>query len=118
MCHAITDAILGAAGAGDIGRHFPDTDAAWKDANSIGLLAAAGERHQRGRILDRQHRRHRHRAASEARGARGCHARQRRARAGIAPEQVSVKGKTNEGVDSMGAGDSIAVHAVALLIRS
>ena len=43
VCHAITDAVLGAAGAGDIGRHFPDTDAAWKDANSIGMLTAAGD---------------------------------------------------------------------------
>ena len=41
VCHAVTDAILGAAGAGDIGRHFPDTDAAWKDANSIELLRRA-----------------------------------------------------------------------------
>ena len=41
VCHAITDAILGAAGAGDIGRHFPDTDAAWKDANSLDLLGRA-----------------------------------------------------------------------------
>src|SRR5205085_11375287 len=41
VCHAVTDAILGAAGAGDIGRHFPDTDPAWKDANSIDLLRRA-----------------------------------------------------------------------------
>ena len=41
VCHAVTDAILGAAGAGDIGRHFPDTDAQWKDANSIRLLEHA-----------------------------------------------------------------------------
>src|SRR5437588_804885 len=48
VCHAITDAVLGAAGAGDIGAHFPDTDPAWKDASSIDLLrraaAIAGER--------------------------------------------------------------------------
>ena len=41
VCHAITDAILGAAGAGDIGRHFPDTDPQWKDASSIDLLRRA-----------------------------------------------------------------------------
>ncbi len=41
ICHAVTDAVLGAAGAGDIGRHFPDTDAAWKGANSIDLLRKA-----------------------------------------------------------------------------
>ena len=44
VCHAITDAILGAAGAGDIGRHFPDTDAAWKDANSIGCSRPPADR--------------------------------------------------------------------------
>ena len=41
ICHAVTDAILGAASAGDIGRHFPDTDAVFKDANSIELLKRA-----------------------------------------------------------------------------
>src|SRR5262249_51652061 len=41
VCHAITDAILGAAGAGGIGRHFPDTDARWKGASSLDLLARA-----------------------------------------------------------------------------
>src|SRR5580765_848985 len=41
VCHALTDAILGAAGLGDIGRHFPDSDAQWKDANSLDLLHRA-----------------------------------------------------------------------------
>jgi 2-C-methyl-D-erythritol 4-phosphate cytidylyltransferase / 2-C-methyl-D-erythritol 2,4-cyclodiphosphate synthase len=115
VSHAVTDAILGAAGAGDIGRHFPDTDAVWKDANSIGLLATAADLvrnlgfvvvnidvvviAQRPKLLG-------HVDAMRANIA---------AALGIAPGQVSVKGKTNEGVDSMGAGDSIAVHAVALL---
>jgi 2-C-methyl-D-erythritol 2,4-cyclodiphosphate synthase len=118
VCHAVTDAILGAAGAGDIGRHFPDSDPAWKDADSIALL----------------------RRAVEIVGAAGYvvlnvdivviaeqpkvtpHAEEMRrnlARAiGILPDQVSVKGKTNEGVGSVGAGESIAVHSVALLIGS
>ena len=117
VCHAVTDAILGAAGAGDIGRHFPDTDAAWRDADSLRLLAAAGdiiagngfaivnvdvvviaERPKLNPYVDVMR-------ANVARALR------------ITPQQVSVKGKTNEGVDSMGAGDSIAVHAVALLTR-
>ena len=42
LCHAVTDAILGAAAAGDIGQHFPDTDPRWKGANSIDLLKGAG----------------------------------------------------------------------------
>src|SRR5207249_8266590 len=41
VCHAITDALLGAAGAGDIGRHFPDSDPAWHDASSVDLLRRA-----------------------------------------------------------------------------
>ena len=41
LCHAVTDAILGAAAAGDIGQHFPDTDPRWKGANSVELLKGA-----------------------------------------------------------------------------
>ena len=115
VCHAVTDAILGAAGAGDIGRHFPDTDPAWKGANSVELLrrAAAIVREggfavvnidvvviaQRPKLLP----------FVQAMMANVAGA------LGVDPSRVSVKGKTNEGVDSMGAGESIAVHAVALL---
>jgi len=117
VCHAVTDAILGGAGAGDIGRHFPDTDPAWKDADSIELLrrAAAIVRDagftlvnidvvviaQRPKLLP-------HVEAMTARLAGTL---------GVDASQVSIKGKTNEGVDSLGAGESIAVHAVALLWR-
>ena len=48
LAHAITDALLGAARLGDIGRHFPDTDAAWKDADSIELLRAVTGLLERG----------------------------------------------------------------------
>jgi 2-C-methyl-D-erythritol 4-phosphate cytidylyltransferase/2-C-methyl-D-erythritol 2,4-cyclodiphosphate synthase len=117
ICHAVTDAVLGAAGAGDIGRHFPDTDSAWKNADSIELLrrAAAIVRDagyaignvdvvviaQKPKLAP-----HIEAICRNVAGALGCDA-----------SQISVKGKTNEGVDSMGAGDSIAVHAVALLSR-
>lgn len=117
ICHAVTDAVLGAAGAGDIGRHFPDTDAAWKNADSIELLrrASAIVREagyaivnvdvvviaQKPKLAP-----HAEAIRGNVAGALGCDA-----------SQVSVKGKTNEGVDSMGAGESIAVHAVALLSR-
>ena len=115
ICHAVTDAILGAANAGDIGRHFPDTDPQWKGANSVELLrAAAGivraagftvanvdvvviaQRPKLSPYVDA--------IKAQLADALGC-----------ASSQVSVKGKTNEGVDSMGAGESIAAHAVALL---
>ena len=117
VCHAVTDAILGAAGAGDIGRHFPDTDSAWKGADSMVLLrraaeivAGAGfvvvnvdvvviaERPKLVPFLE----------AMRANLSRAM---------GIEAGDVSIKGKTNERVDSMGAGDSIAVHAVALVSR-
>lgn len=117
VCHAVTDAILGGAGAGDIGRHFPDTDAAWKDADSLALLARAAqivghagfsvvnvdvvviaERPKLVPYIDAMR--------STLAGALG-----------VAVDRVSVKGKTNEGVDSTGAGASIAVHAIALVER-
>jgi 2-C-methyl-D-erythritol 4-phosphate cytidylyltransferase / 2-C-methyl-D-erythritol 2,4-cyclodiphosphate synthase len=117
ICHAVTDAVLGAAGAGDIGRHFPDTDSAWKNADSIELLrrasAIVGDAGyaivnvdvvviaEQPKLAP-----HVETIRGHVAGALGCDA-----------SQVSVKGKTNEGVDSMGAGESIAVHAVALLSR-
>ncbi len=118
ICHAVTDAVLGAAGAGDIGRHFPDTDAAWKGANSIDLLRKAmtivtGGGFVVGNVdvvvIAQQPKLVPHVDAicANLAAALGCDA-----------SQISVKGKTNEGLDSMGAGESIAVHAVALLHRS
>jgi 2-C-methyl-D-erythritol 4-phosphate cytidylyltransferase/2-C-methyl-D-erythritol 2,4-cyclodiphosphate synthase len=115
ICHAVTDAVLGAAGAGDIGRQFPDTDPALKNADSIELLRRAvaivraagyGIVNVDIVVIAQQPKLAPHVEAirSNLSGALGCD-----------PSQVSVKGKTNEGVDSMGAGDSIAVHAVALL---
>jgi 2-C-methyl-D-erythritol 4-phosphate cytidylyltransferase/2-C-methyl-D-erythritol 2,4-cyclodiphosphate synthase len=115
VCHAVTDAILGAAGAGDIGRHFPDTDPAWKDANSIDLLrAAAGVVRTAGyrvvnvdvTVIAQAPKLVPYIDAMRARVAQAL---------ACDPSRVSIKGKTNEGVDSMGAGESIAVHAVALL---
>lgn len=115
VCHAVTDAILGAAGIGDIGRLFPDTDAAWKDADSIALLTKAVARlhdagyrvsnvdvtviAQKPKLLPYLDQMRANLAAA----------------LGIEPGAVSVKGKTNEGVDSMGQGESMAAHAVALI---
>jgi len=117
VCHAVTDAILGGAAAGDIGRHFPDADTAWKDADSLALLARAAQIiaavgfsvvnvdvvviAQRPKLVP-------YIDAMRANLARAM---------GVAADRVSVKGKTNEGVGSIGAGESIAVHAVALIAR-
>jgi len=118
VCHAVTDAVLGAAGAGDIGRHFPDTDPAWKDADSIALLARAAKIVALAGytvinvdvvVIAERPKLAPHADAMRANVARAL---------GIAPGQVSVKGKTNEGVGSVGAGESIAVHAVALIART
>jgi len=115
VCHAVTDAVLGAAGLGDIGRHFPDTDPRWKGADSIALLRDAARMVrdagyvtvnldvtivlERPKIKD---------AIPQMR-ARLADA------LGIDASSVSVKGKTNEGVDAIGRGEAIAAHAVALL---
>ena len=114
-CHAATDAILGAACLGDIGRHFPDSDPRWKDADSLALLRDAArlvreKGYEVGNlditvILERPKIKD---AIDEMR--------RRLADAlGVDLSCVSVKGKTNEGVDAIGRGDAIAAHAVALL---
>lgn len=113
--HAITDALLGAAGAGDIGQHFPSTDPRWKDADSMDLLARAvrilevSGYHicnvdvtvicERPRIAP-------HVAAMRTRLAEVL---------GLRPDAVSVKGKTDESMGWTGSGEGLAVHAVALL---
>jgi 2-C-methyl-D-erythritol 4-phosphate cytidylyltransferase/2-C-methyl-D-erythritol 2,4-cyclodiphosphate synthase len=114
-CHAITDAILGAAGRGDIGRLFPDTDPRWQGASSLDLLARAVTVVREGGyeignvdvtiILETPKIRDYVSAMREAiAGAIGVDA-----------DRVSVKGKTNEGVDAVGRGEAIAAHAIALI---
>src|SRR5947208_1189482 len=115
ICHAITDAVLGAAGAGDIGRHFPDTDAQWKGASSLDLLRRAVEMlRERGLavgnvdatvILERP------KLAPHVDAMREKLAEV----LGVTIDRVSIKGKTNEGVGEIGRGEAIAVHAIALV---
>ena len=115
LAHAICDAVLGAAGLGDIGTHFPDTDPKWKDASSLLFLDS----------LPDMLRKKRHRIANIdavvvcERPKLGPHfpaMREALARAlRIRPEQINLKAKTNEGVDAIGRGDAIAAHAVVTL---
>jgi 2-C-methyl-D-erythritol 4-phosphate cytidylyltransferase/2-C-methyl-D-erythritol 2,4-cyclodiphosphate synthase len=115
VCHALTDAILGAACLGDIGRHFPDSDPRWKDASSLDLLEravalAASEGYEVGNvdvtvILEQP------KIAAYVEAMRAAVARAVR----LDMSRVSIKGKTNEGVDAIGRGEAIAAHAVALL---
>lgn len=115
VAHAVTDALLGAAGLGDIGRHFPPSDAQWKDADSMQLLARVvrlleGHNYQPVNVDVT--------VVAEAPKI-GPHADAMRERVagvlGISPENVSVKGKTNEGMGWIGRGEGIAVFAVALV---
>lgn len=117
VCHSATDAILGAVALGDIGRHFPDNDPAWKDASSLDLLARSvalvrGAGYEVDNVdvtvvLERPKIKN--------------YVEQMRAQValalGVGIERVSVKGKTNEGVDAVGRGEAIAAHATALLRR-
>jgi 2-C-methyl-D-erythritol 2,4-cyclodiphosphate synthase len=115
LAHAVTDALLGAAALGDIGRHFPDTSPKWKNASSLvflrstrALLARAGYRIvnvdatiglERPRLAP-------HIPAMRSKLARAL---------GVKPEQVSVKAKTGEGLDAVGRGEAVRCDAVALI---
>jgi 2-C-methyl-D-erythritol 2,4-cyclodiphosphate synthase len=118
LCHAVTDAVLGAAAAGDIGQHFPDTDRRWKDANSIDLLRGAvaivraagyAVSNVDAVVVAERPKLAPHVAAMRKNLAQAM---------GVDVSAVSVKGKTNERMDALGRNEAIAVHAVALLTRS
>jgi 2-C-methyl-D-erythritol 2,4-cyclodiphosphate synthase len=108
LAHAITDALLGAAGAGDIGTHFPDTDERWRGADSIELLRAAVDRldgtplNADATVICEAPRLGPHREAMEARLGEALGA------------PVSVKATTNEGMGAIGRGEGIAAMAVVL----
>jgi 2-C-methyl-D-erythritol 4-phosphate cytidylyltransferase/2-C-methyl-D-erythritol 2,4-cyclodiphosphate synthase len=115
VCHSVTDAILGALALGDIGRHFPDTDPQWKDGSSLDLLARAvalvtEHGYEVGNvdvtvILESP------KIKNHVDAMRIAVA----AALGIDAARVSIKGKTNEGVDAVGRGEAIAAHAIAML---
>lgn len=115
VAHAVTDALLGAAGLGDIGRHFPPTDAEWKDADSIQLLARVvrlleGRNYQVVNVDVT--------VVAEAPKI-GPHVPAMQQRLshvlGISPDQISIKGKTNETMGWIGRGEGLACFAVALI---
>jgi len=118
LLHAITDAVLGAAGLGDIGRHFPDTDAQFKGADSSMLLAEAMRRvRERGwelvnvdsTIVAQAPKLAPHMAAINAGVAKAL---------GVQADQVNVKAKTAEKLGPVGMGQSIEARAVALLKKA
>lgn len=116
VAHAVTDAVLGAAAAGDIGEMFADTDPANRGRDSIEMLAAAVARvRERGwdvaqvdvTVVAESPKIGPHRAAIAARLA---------ATLGVPPDCVGVKGKTNEGMGWIGRGEGLACLAVATLV--
>ena len=117
LAHAVMDALLGAAGLGDIGRHFPDTDPAYAGADSLKLLAHVAELlRERGytvgnvdaTVLAQRPKLAPHISAMRDNLARAM---------GIAPDRVNVKATTEEGLGFTGSGEGMAAHAVALIER-
>jgi len=117
LLHAITDALLGAAGLGDIGRIFPDTDARWNGADSRVLLRGAAEAVRAAgwrvgnvdcTVIAQAPRIAPHVAAMQENIA---------AALGIGVERVNVKGKTSERLGFVGRQEGIATEAVVLLLR-
>ena len=117
LTHAVIDALLGAAGLGDIGQHYPDTDERWRDADSLDLLRDVCEllseqgwsvRHIDSTIVCEAPKLARHRDAMRARLA---------GYVGLAPLEVNVKFTTNEGMGMVGRGEGIAALAVATIER-
>lgn len=114
LCHAVTDAIIGALGLGDIGRHFPDSDPKWKDAVSVDMLkyilglvrmngysvawvdtTIIAEQPKISPFID---------AIKES-----------LSKTGIPAGNINIKAKTNEGMGFIGRGEGIAAYAVCLL---
>jgi 2-C-methyl-D-erythritol 2,4-cyclodiphosphate synthase len=118
LCHAITDALFGAAALGDIGHHFPDSDSQYKGADSLALLAEAARRVRgAGWVIGNVDSTVIAQAPKLA--AHIPAMRQRIAQALVVSlEQVSVKAKTAEGLGPVGEGAAMEARAVCLLMRA
>jgi 2-C-methyl-D-erythritol 2,4-cyclodiphosphate synthase len=117
LTHAVIDAVLGAAGLGDIGRHFPDTDPTYENADSIELLREAVSRagaegwrvvNVDATVICEEPKIAPHAAEMTARLAGAL---------GVDAARVGVKGTTNEGMGFIGRGEGMAALAVAMLER-
>ena len=115
LAHAICDALLGAAGLGDIGKLFPDTDPEWKGANSLLFLEHTrkllGAKNFVIEYVDAVVILEKPKLGPHFPKMRDALARS----LGISTDQISLKAKTNEGVDAVGHGEAIAAHVVATL---
>ena len=117
LCHAITDALFGAAAMGDIGFHFPDTDPQYRGADSIALLAEAGRRVRAAgwlignidsTVIAQAPKMAPHILAMRQRIAQAL---------AVGVDQVSVKAKTAENMGPVGQGEAIEARAVCLIAR-
>jgi 2-C-methyl-D-erythritol 2,4-cyclodiphosphate synthase len=115
VLHAVADAILGAAGLGDLGEHFPDTDPAWNNAASAGILGRVVKMARQAgfapasvdvNVLLEQPKLGVHKEAMRRRLAELL---------GVAPDAVGLKARTMEGLGPIGAGDAVAAQAVVVL---
>lgn len=115
LCHALCDALLGAAGLGDIGTHFPDTDPQWKGASSLLFLEHTRELLEQRRlrianvdavVICERPKLGPHFPAMRAEIARSL---------GITLDRVNLKAKTNEGTGEIGRGEAIAAQVIAML---
>jgi 2-C-methyl-D-erythritol 2,4-cyclodiphosphate synthase len=117
LAHALCDALLGAAGLGDIGTHFPDTDPKWKGANSLIFLEHAKKLLDEGRLAIEQV----DAVVILERPKLGPHFPKMREVLGralsVSSEKIHLKAKTNEGVDAVGRGEAIACYVVATLVQ-
>ena len=118
LCHAITDALFGAAALGDIGHHFPDTDAQFRGADSLALLAEAARR-VRGAGFEIGNVDSTVVAQAPKLAPHIAAMRQRIAQALVLPlADVNVKAKTAEKMGPVGRGEAIEARAVCLLTRA
>ena len=114
LCHAITDALIGALGVGDIGKHFPDSDPRWKDASSVEMLRyiveIAGVSGYEAAWIDSVV------IAEEPKLAPHIESmKEAIAKANIPSGRISIKAKTDEGMGFVGRGEGMAAYAVCLL---
>lgn len=118
LCHAVIDALFGAAALGDIGAHFPDTDPKYAGADSLALLREAGRlvraegyeiENIDSIVIAQRPKMAPYTAKMAANIAEAL---------GVAPERVSVKAKTNEGLGYLGLGEAIETRAACLIEES
>ncbi len=116
LCHAITDAVIGALGLGDLGKYFPDTDPIWKDASSIQMLKEIIDitRMNGYEVMWVD-------SVVIAEGPKLApyieSMKVSLSFAGLSPGAINIKAKTNEGMGFIGRGEGIAAQAVCLLDR-